>query len=290
MRKLDLSRLIRRDQSKPTLRERAAALRAAAAKVIRRPSREESAAEMAAPFKNSVAADLVLSAIERHRAARAVLEEASGAADSVAVHQAGGDVSAEAMAPAGAAWEAADAAERAAWEALLACRPVDAAGLAQMIRYIANSPGLMDAEAYDTAQNLAGAAENVAARASAQAPGARDPVFALIRNHRAAFSEWDRLDMIAGELLHFDPRHSAALAEAEEVHRRERAALQALISASPTTLAGVIALAEYLPGAIRRVDTDVHETEGEQALWTIADALRGIAGMELNEVERPARG
>lgn len=110
--------------------------------------------------------------------------------------------------------------------------------------------------------------------AKAEAPN-RDPVFALIDEHRAAYAAWAPLAATWNNLLLTDPAYPAA-EEAERVPgERERAALAALMTACPTTLAGVLALAEYLPGAIQQVATD-EETEAERALRTIAVALRGF--------------
>lgn len=102
-----------------------------------------------------------------------------------------------------------------------------------------------------------------------------DPVFALIKEHRAAYAAWKPLSDIWNSMLLSDPAYAAA-EEAEQVPgERERAALAALVAARPTTLPGVLALAEYLPDAIRGTAID-EESEGERALRGIAVALRGL--------------
>lgn len=102
-----------------------------------------------------------------------------------------------------------------------------------------------------------------------------DPVFALIKEHRTAYAVWKPLSDAWNSLPLTDPAYAAA-EEAELVPgERERMALATLTTAKPTTLAGVLALAEYLPDDIRQVAID-EESGAERALRTIAAALRGF--------------
>lgn len=102
-----------------------------------------------------------------------------------------------------------------------------------------------------------------------------DPVFALIEEHRTAYAAWRPLSDAWNSMLLSDPAYAAAEEAELAPGERERFALAALTTAQPTTLAGVLALAEYLPDAIRQVATD-EESEAERALRTIAAALRGF--------------
>lgn len=119
------------------------------------------------------------------------------------------------------------------------------------------------------------AALNPVLAALVEAPG-RDPVFALIEEHRVARAAWAPLSETWNSLLLTDPTYAAA----EEAERgpgdRVRTALDALTAARPTTLPGVLALAEYLPDAIWRVSISNGGTEGERALRNIAAALRRL--------------
>jgi hypothetical protein len=106
---------------------------------------------------------------------------------------------------------------------------------------------------------------------------ATDPVFGIIQEHRAAYGAWASTAGHLAARSPAEPAHVAAKAAGREASARERAALDALMMARPTTLAGVLALAKYLPGAIRQVAID-EEGEGERALRTIAEAVRDLFG------------
>ncbi|MFY9292722.1 MAG: hypothetical protein WAP03_18810 [Methylorubrum rhodinum] len=110
---------------------------------------------------------------------------------------------------------------------------------------------------------------------SASAP-APDPVHTLIAEHRAAYEEWDRLSKVWGDCVFGTVEERAADEARKPSGDREVALLNALITARPTTLAGIAALAEYLPGALRQVDPNDHEPDSEVALRNVAAALRAI--------------
>lgn len=104
-----------------------------------------------------------------------------------------------------------------------------------------------------------------------------DPVLGLIEGHRAAFAEWDRLSRRWNETPS-NTLEFRRLAEAcKEPSEREMTLFGALLHARPTTLGGVLALADYLPGAIQQVCPDNEVTDGEVALKSLADALRPLA-------------
>lgn len=102
-----------------------------------------------------------------------------------------------------------------------------------------------------------------------------DPVFALIEEHRAAYAARAPLSEASAGLRPSDPAYAVTMEGQRRYGVRERAALATLTTSRPTTLLGVLALAEYLPDAIRRVATD-EESDGEGALRSIAAALRGL--------------
>ncbi|MGU3449666.1 hypothetical protein [Methylobacterium sp. 391_Methyba4] len=62
----------------------------------------------------------------------------------------------------------------------------------------------------------------------------------------------------------------------DEPCRREIATYEALFDAKPTTLAGAASLAAYMCDAVRTAQVEDKLSDGERALRTIADALRGL--------------
>lgn len=158
-----------------------------------------------------------------------------------------------------------------------------------MLRYLAEAPahGELDSPA-EAMRQMAEAAEAIAASArdtkiSQAGPenfrSAIDPVFGFIEEHRAAYGAWTSTADTLAARSPTDPAQVAAEAAGREASARERAALDALVMARPTTQAGVLALTEYLPGAIRQVAID-EKGEGERALRTIGDAVRDLFGPE----------
>ena len=86
--------------------------------------------------------DPIFSAIRAHTAARRAFSATVSPQDNAWVRERGGDTSDEAMAPAHAAYEAADEAEAQAWAALLEVRPTTLAGVLALIRHAQhNVPG-----------------------------------------------------------------------------------------------------------------------------------------------------
>ena len=125
----------------------------------------------------------------------------------------------------------------------------------------------------------AAAAEFLRTTISSSAPLAAgpDPVHALITAHRTAYAEWDRLSDAWTDVEPGAPGYAAAQAASDAPGRREVAAYDALFVARPTTLAGVLALAEYLGEAVRRTRINAEPMDSDRALATVADGLRGLA-------------
>ncbi|MGU3541004.1 hypothetical protein [Methylobacterium sp. A54F] len=126
-----LRRTPRPEGPKPTLRERAAALKETAARVMRRRTADRSeAGSTKAPE-----VDPIFAAIGAHRAAWWNFGTAVDFADRSWVLQQGGDASDVAMAAARAAWASADRAEKQAWNALFSTQATTIPGLLALARY-----------------------------------------------------------------------------------------------------------------------------------------------------------
>src|SRR3954452_16843030 len=97
---------------------------------------------------------------------------------------------------------------------------------------------------------LAGPAVALAAGVAAPAETKPDPVFALIEAHRSAFAEFDKaaglLDHAEHRLPEGDHRLTVAQHLWDQTNDAEAAAMDAITSYRPTTLAGVVALARYV--------------------------------------------
>ncbi|MCJ2089179.1 hypothetical protein MKK88_24790, partial [Methylobacterium sp. E-005] len=117
-------------------------------------------------------------------------------------------------------------------------------------------------------------------------PAGPDPVLALIEEHRAAYAEWDRLAEVWSEMLLGDPGYAEAMAASEEPSKREIAAYEALLATRPTTLPGVLALAEYLHEAGSSVRVDIEPSDAERGLATLVDALRVTLATREEEARR----
>ncbi|MCJ2039567.1 hypothetical protein MKK55_11530 [Methylobacterium sp. J-059] len=106
---------------------------------------------------------------------------------------------------------------------------------------------------------------------------ADDPAFAAILEHRSAYAAWEPyLDEINEELIG-SAAFNAAEAAGETCRVREGEAFAALIAARPTTLAGLLAVTKYLPGAIARNGRDRPDDDGVMAFATICGALQDAA-------------
>ncbi|PJI55720.1 hypothetical protein CTI14_02400 [Methylobacterium radiotolerans] len=105
---------------------------------------------------------------------------------------------------------------------------------------------------------------------------------ALIKEHQAAYAEWDRLCAVWNDMEVDAPGYREAVAASSEPGRREIAAYEALFSALPTTLTGAATLGTYLSGAIRRTSTYAQPTDGERALACVTAAVRRLAASSVS--------
>ncbi|KQS75473.1 hypothetical protein ASG32_27300 [Methylobacterium sp. Leaf361] len=127
----------------------------------------------------------------------------------------------------------------------------------------------------------ADAAESLIAGAGVCVPtvasgGGDDAVHVLIAEHRAAYTAWDQDAKVYDGIVPGSAGYEAAGAAERASGQRERAAYEALFLTRPRTLAGVLALVDYLSEAVPKVTTHVGPTEGGRALGAVAAALRGL--------------
>lgn len=108
---------------------------------------------------------------------------------------------------------------------------------------------------------------------------AEDTAFALIEAHQKAYAVWEPLAAAQNCARVGSPEYIAASNAEEGPRRAEVAAFNALFSARPSTLAGTLALAEYLQKAVRRAQIEPELDDGERALATVAAALRATVGL-----------
>lgn len=180
----------------------------------------------------------------------------------------------------GAAAEAADDAEAAAYARLRTVRPTTPAGFRALAETWAWRLAMTrnGAEADTVADNAADAliaSAGVCVPPASPADG-NDAVHGLIQAHQEAYAAWSVASKGWTEAEPDAADYAAQQAAADERGAEELRAFQRLFSARPTTLAGTAALASYLGEAIRQTRVDADPTEGERALSTIAAALYGI--------------
>jgi hypothetical protein len=132
---------------------------------------------------------------------------------------------------------------------VLTTRPTTIAGLLALLDYIAGHPdyllreGGKEAETFPallatTVRSLIAPHLEVSAKA---VPSKRDPIFAAIRRHRAA---WKDLDSRCG--LYADDEAPEAQAALAALHDEVSAAVDDLNNIEPTTIAGAVALLRYV--------------------------------------------
>src|SRR4051794_30765797 len=124
---------------------------------------------------------------------------------------------------------------------------------------------------------LAAPSAALALSVAAPATNEPDPVFALIEAHRTAFDEFSRAcDLLedAEKLPAGDHRLTVARHLWDQTNDAEAAALDAVTSCRPTTLAGIVALARYVEAHERRSRGPfVEDDHCWQTLSAIAAAL-----------------
>lgn len=104
-----------------------------------------------------------------------------------------------------------------------------------------------------------------------------DPAIAAITVHKAAYAAWLPHLKATSEAIPntANCRECEAAAEAPRTH--EDKAYEALIGTPPTTLAGLVALADYLPGAVLRNAVVDDGDDSLRVLTTICTAVREVA-------------
>jgi hypothetical protein len=111
--------------------------------------------------------------------------------------------------------------------------------------------------------------------AAAIALAGADPIFALLAEHQATMKVYFAAAAISGNLSYDSPEWKAAEAVTQSAIEREHAAIHALFTAQPTTLAGVAALLAHVGQGQFLDATEEAEDTGdfETVLSTWAQAL-----------------
>lgn len=229
----------------------------------------------------------LLAAIETHKASHQALCDASTADDVVAVADAGGDSSDEAMEPARAAWELANEVELQDWRQLFQHRPRSLPGLIAVLRHlrqhylahlgISDEPAVLDY----LVESACGLRVNEAMAIGADT----DPIIAAIEKDRALAAEHIRLLGISGSKPDDDPSwepthdaHDAQWKHWDEV----------LLKTVPLTPAGCAALAAYADEWVEREGLDLDEA-GSAILDLIAGspALKTASTAAVEDDDEP---
>ncbi|MBP28141.1 hypothetical protein [Methylobacterium sp.] len=120
-------------------------------------------------------------------------------------------------------------------------------------------------------------------RAAGNADPEADEAHAAIAEHRAAFAAWEpHLDAI-GELPGSSGEYEAAWVAGEPAAHAEDGALHRLVDTRASTLSGLLALASYIPEAIRRTGLSYPEAPSEKALHSMCDGILRLVGSGLVE-------
>ncbi|UMY16638.1 hypothetical protein MMB17_18415 [Methylobacterium organophilum] len=111
--------------------------------------------------------------------------------------------------------------------------------------------------------------------------GRTDPAFAAIEIHKKAYAAWLPHFRTVSNLLITDPAYTVAVNEAQAPERIESDAFENLCLTIPTTSAGIIALADYLPGAVARNGVVQHDNDALVALSTMCSAVKQHFGGDI---------
>lgn len=123
--------------------------------------------------------------------------------------------------------------------------------------------------------------DEVAPPADIDAEEGADPILAAIANHKAAYAAYLPHLRAVSETLQTDPAFAALEAAAESPTEREAEAYAALANVSPTTLAGIVALADYLPGAVLRNAVVSADNDAMKALSAMCSAVNALLGDDI---------
>lgn len=114
-------------------------------------------------------------------------------------------------------------------------------------------------------------------RARARRVEEPDPAFALIDAHHAAYSTWDAAyDATVGNRHPSDPGLNEARRATIPLSHAEEQAFMALVGSLPTSLSGLMALADYLPGALTLRGANEADDEAALALGAICASIRAL--------------
>lgn len=123
--------------------------------------------------------------------------------------------------------------------------------------------------------------DEVAPPAEVDAQEGADPIVAAIANHKAAYAAWLPHLRTVSDTLQTDPAFTALEAAAEAPEKREADAYASLAEVSPTTLAGLVALADYLPGAVLRNAVVDADNDAMKALTAMCSAVKALLGDDI---------
>ncbi|MBA9069912.1 hypothetical protein FHR71_003673 [Methylobacterium sp. RAS18] len=105
-----------------------------------------------------------------------------------------------------------------------------------------------------------------------------DPALVAISAHKAAYAAWLPHLEATSEAIPSTMGYAECETAAEAPRAREDKAYEALIGTPPTTLAGLLALADYLPGAVLRNAVVDDDDDGLRALSTVCSAIKQVVG------------
>lgn len=211
-----------------------------------------------APREEAVAADaLLIQAIRAHQAAHDAFGAVCDAVNPVAVREAGGDDSEEALAPAWEIWHATNDAAFQAWRDVFQYRPGTLDGLLALLRHI--EPHLEGHRGIENEPDVLGYLVTSVmrlARPAAPHAVAADPIYAAIEKDRTLAAEHIRLLGISGSKPDDDPSWEPTndAGDAQWKHWTE-----VLLATVPTTSAGCAALARYANEWSEREGLDLSE-------------------------------
>ncbi|MER2250866.1 hypothetical protein ABS772_13175 [Methylorubrum podarium] len=112
-----------------------------------------------------------------------------------------------------------------------------------------------------------------------------DPALAAITAHKAAYATWLPYLKATSEAIPGTEGYQECETAAEVPRTREGEAYEALIGTPSTTLAGLLALADYLPGAVLRNAVVDDDDDGLRALSTVCSAINEVFGADADLIK-----
>ncbi|HEV2542921.1 MAG TPA: hypothetical protein VGU70_09220 [Methylobacterium sp.] len=267
---LKLPRLAR-DPSRPTLKARAAALKASAARVLRRPS---PSADLPAPGSPEAMAAWRAACTEFDRRTRLGDEEGRRLRIGETMTLWTPDKVRSAINR--------DFSGATSGNEAVAMAALSRAELQELLVLTLKRDLRFEEASRDTRihERFALAYADEADRPEEASPEGGDPILAAISAHKAAYADWLPHLKATSEAIPGTEHNRACEAAAEAPRSHEDAAYETLIGTPPTTFAGLVALADYLPGAVLRNAVVDEDDDGLRALSTMCAAIRGLAGRD----------